>query len=65
MQHDKLVEKEKMHPLENIRKYVREYKINLEKKPTDAIQRWLLGLNVVMKRASLCGSKDMQRYLRQ
>ena len=62
--HDRLVEKAKFHSSENVRKYVREHERSLENRSTESIQRWLIGLTAVIKRAEDFRREDIRRYMR-
>ena len=45
-----------------VTRYVREYETCIEKRTTDSIQRWLIGLNIVKRRAKEYNEGDMRRY---
>lgn len=44
-------------------KYVREHEIQVDYRPTDQIQRWLIGLNVAIKRAKEHKVNDIRRHV--
>ena len=50
---DNEVDKARNHNSENVRKYVREYAVPVQTQATDHMQRWLIGLNNVIKREKL------------
>ena len=45
------------------RRHVREYEIQVDNRSTDQIKRWLIRLNVVIKRAKEHEVNDTSRYV--
>lgn len=56
------VKKNALHPSKNVRLYVREYAGKVKNQATDHMQRWLIGLNSVIKREKSHGRNDIRRY---
>ena len=57
------LEQAKMSDSVVVRRYVRECEIQVENRSTDQIQRWLIGLNVVIKRAKAHNLNDMRQHV--
>ena len=57
------IEKAKMSVSAEVRKYIREYELQVDDRPTDQIQRWFIGLNMVIKRAKDHKVNDIRRYV--
>ena len=54
----------KTHNSENVRKCMRECELKIEDRPTDYVQRYLIGLNMVIKRVNVCSVNDIRRCTR-
>ena len=52
-----------MNQSDDVRRYIREYELKVEDRPTDQIKRWLIGLNMVIKRVKEYRMNAIRRYV--